>query len=218
MTKEVNKVSNPFITAHFTQEEADALVKLALPLMADNGQIPWAKVEEKTGIKYSRGWLLVRWAWLNKNQPQALIPAKAKLAEAAKKAEEAGQAAEFAKKSDRAGSVTNGEAKVLSPLVHDLRDVKGFSWGEIAVRMQLPESYARRLYKANGQKKDIGLRIGRGGRYVYDDPTLYRDNRKQEGAHIKVDLVGRPKEEQLLNYKAPATKAPATKKATAKAS
>lgn len=198
---------NPFITEKATAEEVEALLKVALPLMGESGRIPWAQVEAATGIGYSRGWLIVRYAYLAKNAPALLVDWKPAYEAALKQATDAGQADAFlAKETDEKGeaipgAVSAGERRVLSPIVHDLRDAKALSWGEISVRMAIPESRVRKFYRASGAKKDKGLRIGKGGRFAYSDPTLYLDNRKLEGAQIPVDLKGRPTPEKLLNFK-----------------
>lgn len=178
-----------FQTENMTDKEADALVAFALPLMNESGRIPWAEVEA-AGVDtcgYSRGWLIVRHAWLTKHQPSSITPAAALVAAAEKKAAAAGKLQDFT------------EFKVLNPIIQDMRDGKKLSWGEIAVRLEIPESKVRKNYR-RGVKKDLGLRIGRGGRFAYDDPTLYRANRKAEGAHIPADLKPKPKETDLLNY------------------
>lgn len=211
-----------FVTDNMTADEAETLVKLALPLMSGSGRINWAEVESKTEIGYSRGWLIVRRAYLEANAPDLLVDAKGLLDKARKQASDAGQLIAFeTHEGGQKANVTAGERRVLSPIVHDLRDAKLCSWGEIAVRLGLPESKVRKLYRASGAKKDLGLRIGKGGKFAYSDPTLYLDNRRKEGAQIPVDLKGRPKPDQLLNFKKdekPAKKASAPKKAAAKKS
>lgn len=201
------KYINPFVTDKATADEVAELLAIALPLMEENGRIPWAKVEAQTGIGYSRGWLIVRHAWLTANAPQLLVDWKPAYEAALQQATDAGQADAFlAKETDEKGeaipgAVSAGERRVLSPIVHDLRDGKALSWGEISVRMAIPESRVRKFYRASGAKKDKGLRIGKGGRFAYQDPTLYLEHRKLEGAQIPVDLKGRPTPDKLLNFK-----------------
>jgi hypothetical protein len=215
------KYVNPFITDKASLEEVAELIKVALPLMEENGRIPWAKVEAATGIGYSRGWLIVRHAWLSANAPQLLVDWKPKYEAALAQATAAGNADAFLAKEVDAkgeaipGAVSAGERRVLSPIVHDLRDGKALSWGEISVRMGIPESRVRKFYRASGAKKDKGLRIGKGGRFAYQDPTLYLEHRKLEGAQIPVDLKGRPTPDKLLNFKKDEVKV-STKKAPAK--
>lgn len=48
----------------------------------------------------------------------------------------------------------------------------GTSWGMIAVIFQVPESRVRRAFKEVGLDSR-GLRIGKGGRWVDDDPRFY---------------------------------------------
>jgi hypothetical protein len=81
------------------------------------------------------------------------------------------------------------------------------SWGEINVRLGLSEGRVRKLYRTYAGKKDVGQRTGQGGRWVTDNPTLYLEHMKREGAHIAGDFKGVPqKPEQCLNYKKPEAK------------
>jgi hypothetical protein len=50
--------------------------------------------------------------------------------------------------------------------------VAGVSWGMIAVIYQVPESRVRRAFKETGLDSR-GLRIGKGGRWVDNDPRFY---------------------------------------------
>lgn len=184
--------TSPFITEKCTAEDAKLLIKAGVPLMnADgSGSVPWSEVEKAAGteVGYSRGWLVVRHAWLAQNQPDILIDSTTLISDAFAKAEQDGASGEF------------DPLKVLEKVVVDLREVKMLSWGEIAVRLGIPESRVRRAYRANGVKKDLGLRINKGGRFAYGAGELYQDNRKAEGAHIKLDKHGKPSVEELLNY------------------
>ena len=176
--------------------EAKALIEFALPLMGAEGTIPWSKVEAHfgwhsnddgtyNGIGYSRGWLIVRRAWLEAHAPEAIVDWPTLRAAAEK----------------RYKGNFNEALHLFTPVAVALRDKQQLSWGEIAVRMSMPESRARKYYKAGGLRKDLGLRIGKGGRYAYDDQALYEGERIREGAHIPVDLKGRPAPTDLLNYK-----------------
>jgi hypothetical protein len=178
-----------FITDHMTAEEAQALVDVAMPLIPSSGVIPWAKVEALTGIGYSRGWLIVRRQWLEAFQPELLVDTDALIAEAYAHFAELGKASEF-------NSVRDGLGKIAA---HH-RDSLALSWGEIAVRLGIPESRVRAAYRSLGSKKDLGLRIGKGGRWAYDASELYEDNRRKEGAMIPADLTHKPKVEELLNF------------------
>lgn len=177
-------MSNPFITKAADAEAVAELLEFALPLMESDGRIPWSKVEEHTGIKYSRGWLIVRRAWLEANHPDFLVdvPALSK--------------AMLAKH----GSEYDFNKHVVEPIAAHLRDVEALSWGEIAVRFGLPESRVRKSYRKGGVKKDLGLRIGKGGRFAYDDQALYQANMKAEGAWIPVTQKMRPTPADCLNY------------------
>ena len=190
--------TNPFITVHTSDDEVQQLIEVGLPLMGSDGRIKWAAVETLTGIKYSRGWLILRHEFLAANNPSAFVDVKAAVAAATARATEEKRLNEF-----------NADRDVLSPIVVELREVKELSWGEIAVRCSLPESKIRSAFKLAAGKKDRGLRIGKGGRFAFGDPTLYLENMKHEGAMIPGDLVGRPAREQCLNYVAP--EAPAAK-------
>lgn len=183
--------TNPFITDKCSAEDAEALIKAGVPQMDASGRVPWDKIEQEAGTKvgYSRGWLVVRRAYVEQNMPTVLVDAEKLFSDAFKKAEKEGKSSEFDK------------AKVLEPVVVDMRDNKKLSWGEIMVRLGLPEGQVRKAYRSNGIRKDLGLRIGKGGRFAYDDGRLYEDNRKVEGAQIKLDATGKPRVEDLLNYK-----------------
>ncbi len=183
-------MSNPFITEKCDAAQAEKLIEAGLPLMEGDGKVPWAKVEEAAGesVGYSRGWLVVRWEYLNRNQPGLLVDTTKLISDAFKQATKDGKSGDF------------NEKTVLQAKVIELRDVEALSWGEIAVRMQIPESRVRAAYRHNGVRKDLGLRIGKGGRFAYGAGELYTDNRKKEGAQIPLDLKRVPKVEELLNF------------------
>lgn len=198
-----NTLTSIFATANTTSEEIASLLEIGLPLMADTGKVPWAKVEAATGIKYSRGWLILRRAYIEQYQPHLLVDVRSAVAAASAEAEAAGRLGDFVP-----------DRMVLSPIVTRLHDELLCSWGEIMVRCGLAETKVRNAYKLTGGKKDRGLRIGKGGRFAYDDPTLYKDNMKVEGAHIDLDTKMRPKPEQCLNYHPKEVVAPARRAAT----
>lgn len=201
--------------AQGTKADAKAvadLIKVGVPLMTEDsrgvGVLPWSKVEAAiTGddaIGYARGWLIVRRAWLIANRPSALVDAQGAVAAARAKATKENKLSDF------------DENKVLGPIMVDLKDAQQLSWGEIMCRTDLTEGKCRKAYSSMAGKKDLGIRNGRGGRFAYDEPTLYLDNRKAEGAHIPSDFgAKRPAPEQLMNFRAKDAPAPA-KKATAK--
>lgn len=166
------KYTSPFATANTDAADVQALIQQGLEHMKPNGDIDWANLD--TPIGYSRGWLIVRRAYLEQNHKAALVT--------------------LPKGDDDATAYKRHQ------IVVEMRDGQQLSWGEIAVRLGVPESRVRAMYRHNGIKKDLGLRIGKGGRYAYDDPTLYRDNRKREGAHIPLEKKGRPRVEELLNF------------------
>lgn len=166
-----------FATASTNADQVDTLIRTGLEACSASGEIDWSKVDSGD-IKYSRAWLIVRRAWIEENTPELLVTLPELMGL---------EAAESVRK--------HGE------IIAALRD-QALSWGEIAVRVGRPESYVRQAFKSGGIRKDIGLRINKGGRFAYGDPTLYLDNMKVEGAHIPADLKGRPAAEQCLNYKA----------------
>ncbi len=97
-------------------------------------------------------------------------------------------------------AATGGDAQAMSDLMMKIRvlrqptfnralngeltEVKGVSWGEIAVRCNLPESRVRSLFLQQTGIKSEGQRIGKGGRYVTDDPALYQGNLRITGLAI----------------------------------
>jgi hypothetical protein len=184
--------TSPFATKETTAKDVAALIAAALPLSTD-GTIAWAKLPEavrpfdvpggKLRIGYSRAWLIVKRAWMEVNQPKLLVtlpePTAAEVQAHGKNARNAAW------------------SKVVSPM----RDADQISWGEIAVRCGQPESKVRACYRATGAKKDLGLRIGKGGRRAFDDPELYLEHRRTEGAYIPATFKGRPTPEVLLNAK-----------------
>jgi hypothetical protein len=170
-----------------------ALLKVALPLMGPDGRIPWAKVVAALPadfpITYSRGWLIVRAAYIAAHQPELLSP----MADLTAKA--------LAKHGGNYDEVVH----VLMPLVVAMRK-QGLSWGEIMVRTNRTEGQVRRAFKAKAGMYDLGTRTGKGGRYLNDRGDLYQGNRAQEGAHI-AGTVKHPRSvavEELLNYQPPA--------------
>lgn len=167
--------TSPFATANTNSEDVEALIEVGLEHMKPNGAIEWSEIADQTNIGYARGWLIVRRAYLETHNPSALevLPT------------DPDPDKQFRKQCDH--------------VIH-MRDVQKLSWGEIMVRLGRTEGEVRKLYRKNGLKKDLGLRIGKGGRFAYDDPTLYQENRKVEGAHIPLDHKGRPTPEMLLNF------------------
>lgn len=75
--------------------------------------------------------------------------------------------------------------EVNGSAIAELR-ASGFSWGEIAVRCQLPESRVRKMFTENSGQRSQGLRIGKGGRFFYDEggAPLYTDELKATGTII----------------------------------
>lgn len=172
-----------YLTGTATTEQVEALVALA-----QEPEFSWKEAIEATGVGYSRGWLIVRTAFLEANAPELITPMADMLkAEAAK-----------GKSSD--DFVLWFAHRIVVPM----RDDHQLSWGEISVRLQIPENRVRKFYRGSSVKKDKGLRIGKGGRFAYDDMALYQGNMQKEGAYIPVEQKMRPKPEQCLNYQPPA--------------
>ncbi len=204
--------TNPFITSATSEAAIASLVEqgLAHSRLTANGN--WICEYEKidTEIGYNRGWLVVRYEWLKANEPAKLIPAKAMMAKATLEAAKNGNSQGY-----------DAVRSVLGPIVAEHKDSMQLSWGEISVRLGLPEGMVRKAYRALDAKKDRGVRNGKGGRWLFNDGTLYQDNRKREGAWIPTEVVGKPKVEQLLNFvpkagPAKATPKPRTPKVTTK--
>lgn len=186
-----NPTTSVFATSSTNQKDLVKLIDVGLEHMNQDGTIDWKDMPQEARpfnvndgslpIGYSRAWLIVRRAYLEVHDPKALVTLPARTAD--KDA------------SDRAWS------KIVSPMRID----QLLSWGEIAVRCGVPESKVRKVFKDTGAKKDLGLRIGKGGRFAYDEPEFYLEHRRKEGAEIPSDLKVRPKVEELLNAKDPKT-------------
>jgi len=180
-------IGSPFATKNTEPEGVDSLIRQCRTVMDDRGGIVPAKLvrdlEPVTGIKYSRAWLILRRDYLERKRPDLLIavPAQGALE----------TSAEYAR---RCGLILRGARELGS----------GDSWGELMVRTLRTEGWVRTAWSAAGAEKDLGTRCGHGGRFAYDAPDLYRENRKVEGAAIPADFKGRPGEEDLLNFKAKA--------------
>ena len=208
-------LSNIFATANTTSAQVAQLLKVALPLMqpSPDGRtaiLSWAKVEAALpgddAIGYARGWLIVRRAYLEANQANLIVDTATMVEAARKQAEAKNQLNGF-----------DPVRTVLGPVVADLKDVKLLSWGEIMCRCGLTEGQARKAYRALDAKKDVGVRNGHGGAFAYGDGTLYRDNRKSQGAWIPTTIGARkPTEQELLNYVPKDGEAAAAPKAAAK--
>lgn len=200
-----------------TLEAADIakVITMGVPAMVQKGD-KWVvhnyqAIDDATGVNYNRGWLLVRRAFLLINDPgslvdlQAAVPAAVKAQAAVVAKLEAEIKAAPASKVDHLRAVQamaqyDFKRHVVAPAVVQQRMTVGISWGEISVRLNTPESTCRGAFNLVSDRKDRGLRIGKGGRYAYGDATLYQDNRKKEGAHISSEQKMRPKPEDLLNF------------------
>lgn len=70
----------------------------------------------------------------------------------------------------------------------------GDSWGLIAVKCRAPEGRIRKAFTEATGLKSQGLRIGRGGRYLSNDPVLYTGEAVKTGTAI-------PKEAKRTEYR-----------------
>jgi hypothetical protein len=168
-----------FATDHTPAEEVRALIAATGGVATSAGDdLDWTVLAAAApSIKYSRAWLIARRWQLENFAPEELVKLPT-------------------------NGTTDEEYRTNGKIISHMRNNLQLSWGEIAVRCGLAESYVRKCYTSIGVQKAIGLRIGKGGRFAYSDPTLYLENRKAEGAHIPADFKGRPAPEQLLNFKA----------------
>lgn len=68
-----------------------------------------------------------------------------------------------------------------------LRNDRQLSWGEIAVRLNVTEGRARKLYAEGSGTLSEGQRIGKGGRWLNNDSELYADVLQPTGTVITVE-------------------------------
>lgn len=184
-----------FATKNTPAKQVTALVDNVDEVCDADGTIKRAEmVRLAPDIGYTRAYLIIKRAWLEANDKKAIkAVTKTAVAAATKKFQ------------DR----YSYERHVLGPIVVGMRLEDELSWGDIAIRLtspegtNIPESKVRDAFrKAEGHMKDKGLRIGKGGRYAYDDGSLYSEHRQAEGAVIKVTQKGRPTVTDLLNGEA----------------
>lgn len=93
---------------------------------------------------------------------------------------------------------------------------KGESWGLISVRFREPESRTRKAFAEAGGLDSKGLRIGKGGRYVADDPRPYTGaDRAAKGTEFIAAKPLRPQIEAIdITAEKVARKLPSIAKAT----
>ena len=72
------------------------------------------------------------------------------------------------------------------PSVAEARSA-GFSWGEIAVKAQIPESRVRKLFSAHTNVRSEGLRKGAGGRFLRDEEAYYMGDARVTGTVFEAD-------------------------------
>lgn len=70
--------------------------------------------------------------------------------------------------------------------VLELRN-QGVSWGVIGVRLNVPESRVRSAYKEATGTLSEGQRVGRGGRWLNNDQSLYQDVLQTTGTTIPTE-------------------------------
>lgn len=98
---------------------------------------------------------------------------------------------------------------------------KGESWGLISVRFKEPESRTRKAFTEAYGIDSAGLRVGKGGRYVMDDPRFYTGaDRAKLGEELdptipKLDQVPDPKAEPVRQLPTLGKRAPRKVKAEA---
>ena len=163
-------MENPFITKASAADVATLIA--GLERFMPDGKANTKEIREGSPIKYSRAWLILRWEYLTANQPKAFfVPTKAAVAKA--------------EKTFSGNDPKWLERHVYGPVVQEMYDDEKLSWGEIMVRTGKSEGFVRKSYEAcDGQKRTVGLRTGKGGRFAADRPDLYQENRRAEGAQI----------------------------------
>lgn len=117
-----------------------------------------------TGLHYSPVWLAWRKAVLTAEAPELFVTAEVKASPAA-------LALEIADLRDK-------------PQPHPGQADQQCSWGEIAVRCQMPESRVRKLYTENTTLRSQGLRKGKGGRWFADFQGFYENELVKPGTEI----------------------------------
>jgi hypothetical protein len=196
MSKVQIPTSSVFVTAAHSAEEVAEIIRVGLETCNPAGRISRPKVEQAMGdrltINYNRWWLFVRRAWFQVNEPTRLVDIDPILA---------AHKAKIAELQLSDPGLVYDELQVLGPIAADLRFKQGYSWGDIMCLMGITEGRARKAFERAEHLKSRGLRNGRGGRFAYNDPTLYLENMKSEGAQLPADLRGRPVREQALNFK-----------------
>lgn len=87
------------------------------------------------------------------------------------------------------------------------------SWGWLMVRTGLGQASVRKLYEEGTNEHSRGTRVGKGGRFMFDEEGYYAEDR-QAGFHYDREIKGRP--ELPKGVKATARKTTAAKKGAAK--
>lgn len=169
-----------FATKATSAEAINDLVANVDQYTTESGEIRTAEVPTGEGYpKYSRAWLILRRAWLEQHNPKALWQPTQKAVAAAE--------SKFGDNPDWL------ERHVYGPKVVELH-TEGCSWGEIMVRLGKTEAFVRKAFEkadaeahGGGGVRSVGLRTGKGGRFVADRPDLYQGGLKAEGAEIPAD-------------------------------
>jgi hypothetical protein len=128
--------------------------------MKDSGAT-FKQVQKATGLNYSQVWL----PWFRLHNADRLIDPEA-----------------------------SNYKNTLARARGFVRDGAGFkrnmalpetSWGELSALIGLPESRIRRTFEEYTNVDSEGLRMGRGGRWLQDEPSFYRGDRPDEYARVK---------------------------------
>jgi hypothetical protein len=183
--------TSSFATKNSDPEQVARLIAAALdPATGVRNEVTWDELLP-IGIGYARGWLIVRRAEIEASQP-TLIPDQGKWI-AARKAEYDEAVRIQRALEDEAGTPEDERVQfepfsteqALGMLVKHLMLDEHCSWGEAMCRLDMSEGRVRALFRMDSIMTDIGLRPAqRGGRWLMDNPTLYTEYRRKEGAVI----------------------------------
>lgn len=86
----------------------------------------------------------------------------------------------------------------LEAFIVEGRQVKALSWGALGVLAHIPESRVRKIWAERTGTKSQGLRNGKGGRFLYQEPRLYVEDHRKTGVTIPVEVKGREATLKLL--------------------
>jgi hypothetical protein len=69
-------------------------------------------------------------------------------------------------------------------LIRFLKTDQGWGWGRIMVATNAGEAKVRRMFEDATGIESVGIRTGKGGRFLGDDPKLYEETLKATGTDI----------------------------------